>query len=125
MLAALAKPQTNFIEPASQQKATFPLSERRSSQRITVSLEADWDDMSGNYRARVSDISLTGCFLETIGQTHVGASVRFNLRLPTGRWLPISGEVAFYQPTLGFGLRFTELKAQDRAMLRMLMDFYS
>jgi hypothetical protein len=98
--------------------------ERRISERVPVSLEAAWDGMSGNYRARISDISLHGCFLETIGQTSVGELIRFRLLTPTGRWILIEGEVTYCQPTLGFGVRFTEINKQDHAMIKHLVEYY-
>ena len=98
--------------------------ERRISERVSVSLEAAWDGMSGNYRARISDISPHGCFLETIGQTSVGEIIRFRLLTPTGRWLLIEGEVSYYQPTLGFGLRFTDISKQDQAMIKQLVEYF-
>ncbi len=98
--------------------------ERRISERVSVSLEAAWDGMSGNYRARVSDLSLHGCFLETIGQTYAGENIRFRLLMPTGRWILIGCEVRYYQPTLGFGLRFTEMSAEDQAMIEQLIEFF-
>ena len=99
--------------------------ERRISPRVPVSLEALWDALSGRREARVSDISLHGCFLEACGQTSVGERVRFLLRTPTERWIQLSGEVVFYQPMVGFGLRFMELSQHDQAMLRQLVEFYS
>ncbi|MDQ3818138.1 MAG: PilZ domain-containing protein [Acidobacteriota bacterium] len=100
-------------------------SERRTAPRVMVSLEAVWEGMSGKYEARVSDISLSGCFLETIGQASAGEAVRFRIKTPTGRWLQLGGEVIYSQFMLGFGLRFTEVCAEDRAMLRQLIEFYS
>ncbi|HYJ47398.1 MAG TPA: PilZ domain-containing protein [Pyrinomonadaceae bacterium] len=99
--------------------------ERRISPRVSVSLEALWEALSGRREARVSDISLHGCFLEACGQTSVGERMRFLLKTPSGRWINLCGEVVFYQPMVGFGLRFTELSALDQAMLRQLVEFYS
>ena len=98
--------------------------ELRISERVSVSLEAVCDGMSGNCRTRVSDISLHGCFVETIGQTSIGEIIKFRLLTPTGRWIPIEGEVTYSQPTLGFGLRFTEMSRQDQAMIKQLVEYY-
>lgn len=98
--------------------------ERRSSERVTVSLEAEWEGMSGMAGARVSDVSRHGCFIETFGQTSLGEIIKFRIRTPTDRWLQISGEVAHYQTMVGFGLRFIEMSAQDQAMLNQLIEFY-
>src|SRR4051812_40273445 len=70
--------------------------ERRTAQRTSVSLEALWEGMSGRREARITDISLHGCFLESCAQTSVGEKIEFLLRTPTERWLVLNGEVAFY-----------------------------
>jgi len=99
--------------------------ERRIEPRVTVSLEALWEGMSGNFEARISDISLHGCFLETIGQASEGERVWFRIKTPTGRWIQLVGEVIYCQLMLGLGLRFTEMRAEDQAMLRQMIEFYS
>ena len=99
--------------------------ERRTAQRISVSLEAIWEGMSGRRESRITDLSPHGCFLESCAQTSVGEKIKFFLRTPTERWLVLNGEVAFYQPMVGFGLRFTDMSEQDKAMLSQLIEFYS
>ena len=99
--------------------------ERRTAERISVSLEAIWEGMSGRRESRITDISPHGCFLESCAQTSVGERIKFLLRTPTDRWLVLNGEVAFYQPMVGFGLRFTDISEQDKAMLCQLIEFYS
>lgn len=100
-------------------------SERRVELRVTVSLEALWEGMSGKNEARISDISLHGCFLETIGQASAGERVWFQIKSPTGRLIQLAGEVIYCQLMLGFGLRFTQISAEDRTMLKQLLEFYS
>ncbi|MBD0326701.1 MAG: PilZ domain-containing protein, partial [Pyrinomonadaceae bacterium] len=38
--------------------------ERREEERVPVSLEVAWEGGSGRHQARVSDISLGGCYLD-------------------------------------------------------------
>ena len=99
--------------------------ERRVAERVNVSLEAIWEGMSGRREARVTDLSLHGCFLESCAQTSVGEQIRFLLKTPTERWLELTGEVAFYQPMVGFGMKFINISKHDEAMLRQLIDFFS
>jgi hypothetical protein len=129
MLTSTYNYQPNHVNVVRQQAIaaapTPPIFERRISPRVSVSLEAVWEALSGNREARVSDISLHGCFLEACGQTSVGEKIEFLLKTPTQRWLYLKGVVAFYQPMLGFGLKFTDISAEDQAMIKQLVEFYS
>src|ERR1044072_3207821 len=83
-----------------------PMSDRRTERRWDVCLDAVWDGKSGNYQARVTDLSEGGCYVDTMGEAYVGEVLRFKLQLPEGDWLELTGEVAHQAPPLGFGLRF-------------------
>ncbi|HJP92513.1 MAG TPA: PilZ domain-containing protein [Pyrinomonadaceae bacterium] len=95
--------------------------ERRSSQRKRILLEAKWESMSRKHEARVDDISLGGCFVNTYGKVELGEPVNLEMRLPSGEWLPLRGIVASYQPGVGFGMSFTSLSKAEVATLRELM----
>ena len=43
--------------------------ERREDERARVSIEARWEGLSGQHKARVADLSLGGCFIDTLGQS--------------------------------------------------------
>ena len=95
--------------------------ERRSSQRKRILLEAKWESMSRTHEARVDDVSLGGCFVNTFGHVEPAEEVNLQIQLPSGEWLPLRGRVASYQPGVGFGIAFTSLRAADRAVLRELI----
>ncbi len=95
--------------------------ERREDERVTLSLEANWEGLSGRYRARVSDISLGGCFLDTAGTVTPGEIITFEIKLPDGEWLSLRGEVAFVQPHVGFSLRFSFLTDEEQRSLSQLI----
>ena len=71
--------------------------ERRTSQRKRVLLEAKWKSMSRTHEARVDDVSLGGCFVNTYGKVELGEPVDLEIQLPSGEWLPLGGQVASYQ----------------------------
>ena len=85
------------------------MNERRRKDRLEVCLDAAWDGESGNYTARVTDLSEGGCYLDTMGEAQSGEIVNFKLQLPGGDWLELTGEVAHQSPPMGFGLRFIDL----------------
>src|SRR5215207_8604692 len=95
--------------------------ERRNSERKRLLLEAKWESMSRTHEARVDDVSLGGCFVNTPGRVELNEAVNLEIQLPSGEWLPLRGLVASYQPGVGFGLSFTSLSEDETARLRELM----
>lgn len=99
------------------------MSERRSGHRWDVSLDAVWDGKSGNYTARITDLSDGGCYVDSLGDVNMGELVNLKLQLPNGEWLELSGEVAHHTPPVGFGLRFLNLSDQQLETLRSFIEY--
>ena len=95
--------------------------ERRSSQRKRILLEAKWESMSRTHEARVDDVSLGGCFVNTFGHVEHNEEIDLQILLPSGEWLPLRGRVASYQPGVGFGIAFTAMSAAQRVVLKDLL----
>jgi len=95
--------------------------ERRSSQRKRILLEAKWESMSNSHEARVDDVSVGGCFVNTFGRVELNEQVNLQIELPSGEWLSLSGYVASYQPGVGFGLSFDSLSEEKSATLEELI----
>jgi hypothetical protein len=95
--------------------------ERRHTQRQTVLLEARWESLSKHHEARVDDVSLGGCFVNTYGPVETGEPVELKILLPSGEWLPVRGHVATYQYGVGFGMAFTDLSEETKNALRELI----
>lgn len=94
---------------------------RRSDERISTNLPAKWDGLSGNHEGRVEDLSLGGCFVNTAGRVDVGEVVGVEIKLPSGEWLQLRGEVASYQTGIGFGVLFTFLTDDEEQALREII----
>lgn len=95
--------------------------ERRSSQRKKVLLEAKWESMSRKHEARVDDVSLGGCFVDTFGHVELHEPVELQILLPSGEWLSLRGTVASYQPGVGFGMSFTFSNREEETAVRDLI----
>jgi hypothetical protein len=67
-------------------------------------------------------LSEGGCYVDTMGQAHIGEVLAFKLQLPDGEWLALRGEVAHQTPPLGFGLRFVTLSDEQREKLLSIFD---
>ena len=97
--------------------------ERREDPRRAVSVEAWWEGLSGRHSARVSDLSLGGCFIDTPGKADVGEFILCALKQPSGQWLRLRGQVASTDPHVGFSLAFTFLtEDEQQALTQMLND---
>ena len=95
--------------------------ERRQHMRVRFPLEVRWEGLSGRHAARVYDISLSGCYVETMGQVHTGEHVRFEVQSPAGPWVRLQGVVVHSQAYMGFGLRFDGMSEQQtRAVAELL-----
>lgn len=99
--------------------------ELRRYKRVPLILEVRLESLSGNHTARTGDISLGGCYIESLGAVVPGEHISFAVQLPTGRWISLRGEVAYRLPNMGFGVRFTNIPEIERNMLAQLIDFAS
>lgn len=94
---------------------------RRSDERVSINLPAKWDGLSGGHEGRIEDLSLGGCFVNTSGRVDVGEIVGLEIKLPSGEWLQLRGEVASYQEGIGFGVLFPFLTDDEEQALRELI----
>jgi hypothetical protein len=97
------------------------MEERRSSPRLAVNLDAVWDGSNGNHPARLTDLSLGGCYLDTVGETMLGEVVGFRVSLPDGDWLYLEAEVRHHTPKEGFGVRFIDVEEQQKEKIEALL----
>lgn len=96
--------------------------ERREEERKEITLEVRWEGGSGRHPARISDLSLGGCYLDTLGGVEVGEVISLEIKLPNGEWLPLRGTVAFHHPGLGFSVCFTFLTDEEQEQLSELIN---
>ena len=97
--------------------------EQRLSDRVRLPLELRWEGLSGKHAARLYDLSSSGCYVETLGQVQAGERVGFEVQSPTGRWLPLKGEVVHAQTHMGFALRFLDLSESQACVVEELVEY--
>lgn len=85
------------------------LMERRKHQRKPVSVDTVLDSLSGATESLISNLSMGGCYVESMTNFQAGESVSFDLIDAGGGTVGFTGEVAYVLEGLGFGLRFTNL----------------
>ena len=77
--------------------------------------------MSRTHEARVDDVSLGGCFVNTFGRVELNEDVKLQIELPAGEWMSLTGWVASYLPGVGFGMCFDLLSEDKQGMLEELI----
>lgn len=96
--------------------------ERRKYKRVVVSFEVKFFGTQ-NYGARVSDISLGGCYVETIAYVAVGEVLTLEIETPTGYWLKLRGKVKYVHPNVGFGVSFLQLSKDETDVLESIIEY--
>lgn len=95
--------------------------ERRKDQRSPLPLEVRWEAHSGKSVARVSDLSMGGCYIETLGEVIEGERISFQIQLPNNEWLQLEGVVIYKHPNFGFGVRFDSLSDSRKEILASVL----
>lgn len=95
----------------------------REHKRFPLSLEVILNFLSGEREARISDISIEGCFIDTILFVPKGEIFAFKIRLTTGQWLQLKGEVIYCLQNSGFGVRFVDMSEdKERLLLQQIIE---
>ena len=97
---------------------------RRQHPRIARRLDAVWHGTGAGRDVRVVDISAGGCFVEARAALAMKPGMPIILAI-AGCESPLSGEVAYVDPTIGFGVRFGELSPEATRDLQSLLDTLS
>ena len=118
------RPQPSPLFPAPKMFLTrmgLLMNERRAEERLEVCLDARWDGSTANYSCRLVDLSEGGCYIDTLGEAVVGEKISLKVLISDQQWLQLSGEVAHYKPSLGFGVRFINVTEEQRSRIRLLL----
>ncbi len=95
--------------------------ERRVDERVRCPLEVRWSGLSGQHTARVYDLSLGGCYIETTGHVSAGERLVIQIMTPEQGWLILHGNIMYSQPGMGFGLHFLPLAPHTRHRLEAVL----
>ncbi len=93
--------------------------ERRRTPRYPFVATAEvFDTLSGaKISARVSELSLYGCYIDMINPPPEGTSIRVKIH-SQGRRLDASGKVLYSAPNLGFGVSFHDVSVHSLIVLK-------
>lgn len=89
----------------------------RKQERTPVSIDIILEWSSGKRQARISDLSLQGCFIDCLANIREGEIVSFKVYLSEGECFDLCGEVVYALEGFGFGVRFTELSENSLSLV--------
>ena len=99
--------------------------EQRKDTRVPVRLEVEWGTLPSRCPDVTSDVSLGGCYVESLNSVKVGQVLNLSLSLPSQKTLRFRGEVRYTQPTIGFGVKFLRLSPFEQATLEALIRYWT
>lgn len=99
-----------------------PPPERRDYARIKVKapVELRFEDSEIPYRCATADLSLLGCYIETMFPFPVGTELE--LKLQANNTLLIFGRIVTSDPQVGNGIQFTKMLPEDVEELRAYLE---
>src|SRR5579862_5354720 len=88
--------------------------------RVSVPVQIQTDACASPIRGATSDLSLSGCYIETIFPFPVGTQLEIKLQLEGT--LLVLGTVVTSDPQVGNGVHFTRMLPEDIEELRVFLD---
>jgi hypothetical protein len=100
-------------------KTGSDVADRRTSERFPFSAVTEVVDISTATRitARVSDISLTGCYLDVINVFGPGTKIQINIRHGNVHF-EAAGAVVYSLPGMGMGITFNPVSQEMASVLK-------
>ncbi len=89
----------------------------RIHERTELVREIVLQSSAGKRASRISDMSMGGCYIESITSFRKGEKIVFDLANTAGDALRFSGNVAYVLEGFGFGLSFSNLTPEHLAFL--------
>ena len=96
--------------------------ERRQHPRVARPFEGTWKGASGMTRCRIADISIGGCFVQTLAMPVAGETTVVTISFGESHALMFTGTVVYVDPGMGFAVQFKPLGAEQAEELRRLLD---
>lgn len=94
------------------------MAERRTAPRYPIILTAEVADLASGAKlaARTSDLSRTGCYVDTLNPLPAGSKIHVRL-LNENEIFETNGRVIYISPGLGMGVAFTSQAPGQLAIL--------
>ena len=97
-------------------------SDRRQSIRGTLFTEVQYEGAGINAQTRISDLNVSGVFIDAMSPLPVGAALKLVFTLPGGQRVATEGVVRHSQPGIGMGVEFFGLKPEDAKLIQQTIE---
>lgn len=94
---------------------------QRKHNRVNLAQSVILDCSSGRREVRISDLSVGGCYVDSISGVVPGEIVGLKFILMHDRTVDISGTVAYVHDGIGFGVEFNSLTPEQLTVLEQLI----
>jgi hypothetical protein len=96
-------------------------SERRKAPRANVNLAARWEGASALEEARVTNLSVNGCFVLSGGTVETRELIRLEITFPDESEIYPWAEVIEEANEIGFAVRFNSMDDEELERLRQFL----
>ena len=96
--------------------------ERRKHRRVSRPFEGSWRGASGANMCRISDVSLGGCFVQTLSPATPGEETQITITFGKDLSMTFAGKVIYAEPSMGFAVKFNELNEEGSEEVRRLLE---
>jgi hypothetical protein len=106
-------------DPAIEGSSTADIPERRRLARFSFIATAEVYELRSQIRlaGRCSDLSMGGCYVDTLAPFPIGSALRVTIQHDSREFRAMA-VVAYCHPSMGMGIRFTEMEVESRNILR-------
>lgn len=95
--------------------------ERREHPRFAHPFEGTWTGASGASPCRIADISLGGCFVQSMATPASGENTTVTIHIGH-HVFTFHGVVVYSEQGMGFAVRFKDIPEEEFAELKRLLD---
>lgn len=96
--------------------------DRRRHQRYARPIDGTWQGASIAGRCRISDISIGGCFVQSLVTPTPGELTSVTLGLAGQDPLVLAGRVVYVEANMGFAMSFETLSESARTRLERFLE---
>jgi hypothetical protein len=106
-------------DPSNEGSITKEIPERRTEARYSFIAVAEAYEIRSQARVagRCSDLGMGGCYVDTLAALPVDSAIRITIHHDSREFQSLA-IVAYSHPSMGMGIRFTEMKPEFRNVLR-------
>ena len=96
--------------------------EQRRFPRLSRPFDGTWRGASGGAPCRVTDLSVGGCYVQSIGSPHKGEETTVVVEFGAGHSMSFTGKVVYIDPNMGFAVEFRPMTSEHYEELGVLID---